>query len=527
MRHFAFPNRLFSLVFLISLAGCAGSSTTGRGSPILNRSFPSLCEAFEAIASYSLTLHVSRSPSDFKTIRDSSGATLASTLGVASPSSDTHNCADIDEIGKTYRAQAKKDLSEADLYRSALASFVSLLDPHSSYLSPAAQKGWEARYRNEAVGIGVALEHHVIDEWRPIQALLVEEVFDKSPATGKLQAGDRIVSIDGTPVPGMMFSDARFLLNGTDRSPVSLKISRSGDPIALTRSSFKSIPLLASLAKAGDQAISLIKIREFTNDTSAYLRNALQQMEQRSDLLGYVLDLRGCPGGEAVEAARVVDAFVDQGIVFATQGKPGVSKPFDPNGKGPADQKGEETRRPVVILIDARTASAAEIVAGSLKESGRAIVVGERSYGKGTGQLPVPVGEKNGLGGKLNLTMFRYYLSNRFSPQAQGVTPSGGPEEILDQDLASLIAQRKAENQPTILYEEQEKNVVPAVGGNSSAVRVPEVGTVLAEIERRKNAGNFDHICDTIGSDCQREMALAYLQVSAETVPVWPSVSLP
>lgn len=504
-----------SLLFLIS---CSTSHRTST-EKYLDRPFSSLCEAFETVARFALNLHVERTPAEFEKFRTQTVEKLAETWDVSPSSASTTKCEDLENL-----AAARKERVEPQaLYQNALGTFVALLDPHSSYLSPEAMAEWEREQRNEGHGIGVALRFRVVDRWLPLQSLVVEEVFPNSPASGLLEAGDRIVSVGETPVAGMLFKDVRALLEQGDS--VTLGVQEHDQPVIVPRGPYKSSPVFVQRISSKGGSIGYFKVREFTNNTAQIFMKALEEFERNADTIGYAIDLRNCPGGQTVEATKFVDALVDRGVVFGTRGK-SASFPdeLNPNGISQATEKGEVTDRPIVVLVDPGTASAAEIVAGALKESGRALIVGERSFGKGTGQRILRLGEKNGLGGQIHLTMFRYYLFDGFTPQAKGVSP-----HILTPDplLADAVARRQQEGKKTILFEEDYgAGVVSPIAGSAPSTPTALIQQVLDEIQRRDEANEYRDVCPEGTEDCQKERTLAFLQAAFDVEPEWPSVRL-
>lgn len=296
------------------------------------------------------------------------------------------------------------------IFRGAfLKSFARNLDPYSDFYLSEELDTKASALEGEFVGVGVATE----PEGKYIR---VTEVVDDGPAAGKLLIGDLISHIDAHPVEGLNDSELRARIRGSKGSIVKFSGLRSDKSfeVAIAR----DIVHQKSVTYAwGDEKVLLIKIHRFFRQSALEVERVLKTEGRHAK--GFILDLRNNPGGLLTAARDVVDQFVDQGVVVYLKGRS-----FDDQVW--AVKEGGETRKPLVVLVNGATASAAEIVAGALQDYGRGIVVGQKTYGKGSVQniyeTQTALGTK--YKGGLKLTTLWYYL------------PSGKSVRLLQPDIA-------------------------------------------------------------------------------------------
>jgi carboxyl-terminal processing protease len=500
--------RFLAVVWLgTSFLSCAGTASSGERR-YLDHPFSSPCAAFEAIARFALSLHVEQEQDDFSSLRSRLPGRLSKALGTDLPDGTTSvDCADIDAIGSLSKVTGPA------LYQKALEEFVSLLDAHSSYLPPETETKWVRQRRNEGFGIGIAPRRRVIDKWEPIDGIVVEEVFPRSPASGKLEPGEQIVSIGGIRLEGMLFRDAWALLTDTDSDSITLKVEGDSRPRVIPRSSYFAPPVAVKTVRAEGRVIGYLKIREFTEGSARMFESARKKIEAEDHVEGLLLDLRGSPGGLAEEASKVVGSFIGSGVVYTTRGKELPSSgDLNPNGASSPLSGSGASRLPLVVLVDASTASAAEIVAGTLKESGRGLIVGQRTFGKGTGQIPVPLGSRNGLGGRLLLTMFRYYLFNGFSPQLKGIEPH---VTIPDPGIQKIIAEGKNKSGAPLHEEDYGDRIVSPAGERGPAPLTPLIRSLQKKILEK------DVVCPEETDDCAAKLAVDWLMEAIDLRADW------
>ncbi|WP_374602206.1 S41 family peptidase [Arenimonas sp.] len=318
------------------------------------------------------------------------------------------------------------------LMKSALRGLLSDLDPHSAYLEKEAAEALLDDTRGEYVGIGVETER------RPDDTLLVVAPIDGTPAhRAGLRAGDIIVAIDGEPLSGN--TSPHHDLRGDAGEPVTITLTRVGavDPIDLTIVR-EAITVTSVSSRLLEPGYAYLRISTFQTDTGPQMRRQLRKLagDTGDALRGLVLDLRSNPGGLLSAAVEAADALLDEGLIVRTQGRlPYSNASFHAK---PGDLiKGA----PVIVLVDTGTASAAEVLAGALRDHGRASVMGSRTYGKGSVQTVVPLDN----GDSIKLTTARYYTPSGSSIQARGIRPDivlrgEAARGLREQDLAGHLA---------------------------------------------------------------------------------------
>ena len=304
-----------------------------------------------------------------------------------------------------------RPVKDSELIDSAIQGMVSDLDPHSSYMDPKGFADFQIQMKGEfgGVGIEVTAEDGLIKVISPID--------DTPAAKAGLKSGDFIAAIDGTSIQGIPLNDAIDKMRGPAGSKVTLTILRPGDKktfdVALARAIIRV--QTAKWHREGD--VGYIRLTEFSEQTASGLERALRDLKHQigPGLKGYILDLRNNPGGSLDQAIQVSDDFLTSGEIVSTRGRhPDDTQRYDAKPGDLTDGK------KVIVLINAGTASASEIVAGALQDHKRAEIVGMTSFGKGSVQTILPLGES---GGALRLTTARYYTPSGHSIQAQGIIP--------------------------------------------------------------------------------------------------------
>jgi len=298
-----------------------------------------------------------------------------------------------------------------ELAYSAIRSMVQNLDPHSSFLTPAEFRALQETTQGSFGGVGVEIT------WRDGALYVVKPLAGTPAGRAGIRAGDRILQIDGKPVPAGDIHQVIELLRGPPGTTVSLSLVRSDQrqPIQLT---LVREQILAESVTTRFVApdIGYLHISQFHSRTDDELREALALLKRPGkDLFsGLILDLRGNPGGLLDQAVKVADVFLERGVIVSTRGR-------DPEStlKFMAHQHGTEPGYPLVVLVNNGTASAAEIVAGALRDQGRAVLIGTRSYGKGSVQKLIGLVDGSGL----RLTTALYYTPKGDSIQGHGIDP--------------------------------------------------------------------------------------------------------
>ena len=317
-----------------------------------------------------------------------------------------------------------EEVDDATLLENAIRGMLTGLDPHSSYLDREAFQELRVGTTGEFGGLGivVGLEDGFVKVVSPI---------DDTPAQrAGIKAGDLIVRLDDTPVKGMTLDDAVKLMRGKPGTSITLLIVREGveKPISITlvrdRIHVKSVK--QRMLEAG---YGYVRITQFQERTGAELKAAIRklQKENGASLKGLVLDLRNNPGGLLDAAVEVADVFIDSGVIVSVQGRT-----EDNHLKHQASPAVLVDGVPMVVLVNGGSASASEIVAGALQDYKRGVIIGKQTFGKGSVQTVVPLGN----GTALKLTTARYYTPSGRSIQAKGIVP-----DIVLQDLKVNVRQ--------------------------------------------------------------------------------------
>ena len=258
------------------------------------------------------------------------------------------------------------------------------------------------------------------------------------------------------------------------------------------------------------------------------LKNSAKELIQAIETLddevdAYLLDLRNNPGGFLSEVTDMVDAFSQRGLVMQTQGHPQKQQNFgqglDTNAAYFAKHSEQITYKPIVLISNAGTASAAEVFVGALS-AGRALHVGQRTYGKGTVKKRIPISEKSGIGGAINLTMMRYVLFDGTDPQAFGYIPH---IEFKDPQLNQVISERKLAGEETILFEFQQKRAIPSIRPRRRPISSPWVARLLKELHDQEL---LSYSCKGIVADCWLEKSLVFLHTAVSIQPEWRALRL-
>ena len=352
----------------------------------------------------------------------------AGTSAIAAGSETYRQLAIFGDIFERVRAQYVTPPEDKALVESAINGMLTSLDPHSSYLNPDAAQDMRVQTRGEFGGLGieVTMEEELVKVIAPIE--------DTPAARAGVLAGDLIAEIDGQQVRGMQLSDAVDLMRGEVNTPIELTIIREGaaEPIKLTI--VRDVIKVRAVRFRVEEDVGYVKINSFTEKTSEDLADAIRQISEQvgDDLKGYVLDLRLNPGGLLDQAVSVSDAFLDRGEIVSTRGREASNVTrFDARAGDLVNGA------PVIVLVNGGSASASEIVAGALQDHRRAAVLGTQSFGKGSVQTIIPLGEN----GALRLTTALYYTPAGTSIQGRGITPDivveqPLPPELLGEDVS-------------------------------------------------------------------------------------------
>ncbi|WP_304526453.1 S41 family peptidase [Halomonas sp. I5-271120] len=336
----------------------------------------------------------------------------ASAQAQAQTSGDDLPVADVQTFAEVFERIKRAYVDEVDdstLLHNAMRGMLSELDPHSTYLDPQEFQSLRETTEGEFGGIGIEVG------MRDGQLMVISPIDDTPAAKAGLQSQDAILRIDDTATDGLSLQEAVELMRGEPGSDIRITILRQSEnmprDLTLTRQVIRTESVKHELLTPG---YGYLRISQFQSSTGEQVNDALADMQQEGALNGLVLDLRNNPGGVLQAAVEVVDAFVDQGLIVYTEGRLDDSQmSFSAHAQTTAPDV------PMVVLINGGSASASEIVAGALQDQRRAVIMGTESFGKGSVQQIMPLGNGDGL----KLTTALYYTPNGRSIQALGISP--------------------------------------------------------------------------------------------------------
>ena len=316
------------------------------------------------------------------------------------------------------KANYVEPVDDQVLLEYAIRGMVSGLDPHSNYLDSEDYKDLQVGTKGEFGGLGieVGMEDGFVKVIAPID--------DTPAARAGVRSGDLIVRLDDTPVKGLSLNEAVALMRGKPGTPLELTIIRKGveKPIKITVT--RDIIRVASVkSRLLDERFAYLRISQFQTNTARDMLKVLDRLrkEAEGDLLGMVLDLRNNPGGVLNAAVSVSDAFLESGLIVYTEGRE-----TDSQLRFEAAPDDVLDGAPIVVLVNEGSASASEIVAGALQDHHRAVIMGSRTFGKGSVQTIIPISDTSAV----KLTTARYYTPSGRSIQAEGITPDIELEDV-------------------------------------------------------------------------------------------------
>lgn len=313
------------------------------------------------------------------------------------------------DVFQRVQEQYVEEVEDKELIEAAISGMLQSLDPHSSYLSADDYSEMQVKTKGTFGGLGIeiTLENGVVKVVSPI---------DDTPAhKAGMLPGDLIIGIEGKSIRGLPLSKAVEKLRGKVGSKVKITILREGsDPFELEI--IRDIIKIRSVKYNIINNVGYIRLTTFSETTTSTMLDAIEKIKTQTgkNFQGLILDLRNNPGGLLNQSIAVTDAFLENGEIVSTKGrnKDDTSRTFAQPGDVISNQ-------PLIVLINSGSASASEIVAGALKDHGRAIILGTRSFGKGSVQSIVPIPGN----GAIRLTTSRYYTPSGISIQAKGIEP--------------------------------------------------------------------------------------------------------
>ncbi len=326
---------------------------------------------------------------------------------------------------------------DQQLMQSAIRGLLTDLDPHSAYLDARATQAMNETATGAYGGLGLEILQ------RPDRSLVVIAPMDDTPAArAGIQPGDIIIELDGAPISADSVDAAVEAMRGEPGTTIVLTVLREGESEPLKLSLTREIIRVASArGEALDTDFAYIRIATFQADTASEVQRKLESLKAAGSgaLKGLVLDLRRNPGGLLNAGIEVADLFLDRGVIVSTRGRvPRASAEYDAKRGDLLDGA------PIVVLIDSGSASAAEVVAGALRDHRRALIMGSTSFGKGSVQTVLPLRE--GRDGALSITTARYYPPSGQSIQKIGIEP--------DLEVARSAAEARIVSRSSFIYSE-------------------------------------------------------------------------
>ena len=322
------------------------------------------------------------------------------------------------EVLENIKKEYVDDVDEAEVMDSAINGVLQSLDPYSAYMSPELFKEMQTDTKGEFGGLGIeiGMEAGLVKVISPIEGTPAEKAG--------IKAGDYIVKIGREQVQGKSLMEAVKLMRGPVGSSIDLTVRRKNEKKSLEFRIMRKIIEVQSVNSkiiSKEKNIGYIRLKSFNENSDNQFLKSIKKFEKNLNIKSYIIDLRNNPGGLLTQAINITDFFLDDGEIVSTKGrKISETRKF-------FAKKGDEIKgKPIIVLINNGSASASEIFAGALKDHKRAIILGENSYGKGSVQSIIPLGN----GGGIRLTISKYYLPSGQSISEVGVTPDILVEEI-------------------------------------------------------------------------------------------------
>lgn len=311
------------------------------------------------------------------------------------------------------------------------------LDPHTNFLPPDMYKEFETETSGEFGGIGIeiTMEDGLLTIISPIE--------DTPAWKAGIEPGDKIVEIDGVSTKGMSLVDAAQKMKGKNGAKIRLGIMRDSFEEPKTYSIVRDIVKVKSVKFVDmDDGYGYLRLTSFIENSAAEMRRKISEFKNKNKTIkGLILDLRRNPGGLLDQAVQISNLFLEKGVIVSTIGRDKSKKEVTL-----AKPNGAYTDFPIIVLINEYSASASEIVAGALKDNKRALVMGKRSFGKGSVQSVVKMGDGSGL----KLTVARYYTPSGISIQAEGITPDIEVDEVDTESLGKAVINKTVKREADI-----------------------------------------------------------------------------
>lgn len=347
---------------------------------------------------------------------------------------------DLQNFSKVLNLIQQYYVEEADtkkLIYGAIKGMLRELDPHTNFMPPEMFKDFETETSGEFGGLGIeiTIQNGILTIISPIE--------DTPAWEAGIKAGDKVIAIDGKSTKGLSLVEASQFMRGKRGTKVVLKIVRENeeDPrdITITRGSVKIKSVKSTDLQDG---YLYVRVTSFIENTARDLEKTIEaQQKKYGKIEGVILDLRKNPGGLLDQAIKISDFFSKEGVIVSTIGRDKKNKEVST-----ATKKGKFTDFPLIVMVDESSASASEIVSGALQDNKRALVVGERTFGKGSVQSVVKLGDGSGL----KITVARYYTPNGISIQAEGITPDIQIQQVDPDAFSKAVVKTKSAREKDI-----------------------------------------------------------------------------
>lgn len=348
-----------------------------------------------------------------------------------------------------------KELNTKILMQGALKGMMETLgDPHSNYFSKEGMEDFEDSIKGEYTGVGMIIRKS------PNEPVMVELLIEGTPAfIAGIRPKDKLISIDGKQTYNMEISEASKLLKGKEGTDVEVEIYKESlkkiKKITLTRAKIK---LESVSSKMLDNKIGYIKLTQFGDDVYSQIRDRLEKL-QKDGMKGLIFDLRNNPGGRIDEAIKIGSIFIKKGVIVSEKEKSGKETINKREGKYYGDF-------PLVVLINEGSASASEIVSGAIRDHKRGLLVGEKSFGKGSVQVLLPLPDGDGI----KLTIAKYYTPNGENIHGIGIEP----DVVVEEDEDYLFYDGLITNVDEKEQAESKKRLLDKVVGEEKATELVE-----------------------------------------------------
>lgn len=386
----------------------------------------------------------------------------AATRVAAIPREDYEDIETLTNLLAIVKKNYVDEISTKDLVAGAINGMLNALDPHSAYLTPDLYKElqMDTQGRFSGLGIEITVRNGVLTVVSPIE---------ETPAyRAGIKAGDQILKIEDEFTKDMSLMQAVQKMRGPKGSKITISIKREGVPELMTFSLMRdSIRVQSVRSRTLEEGYGYIRLAQFQERTDRDLQRAIEKLNgEKGGIRGLVLDLRNNPGGLLTQAVRVTDLFLDSGLIVYTEGRLDAQRQ-----KYFAHKENSWTEFPIVVLVNGGSASASEIVAGALQDHKRAVVLGTKTFGKGSVQTVLPLDDSSAL----RLTTARYFTPKGRSIQATGIVPdiimeNGSREARVDERKRPTVREenlpRHMQN-PQELKEKEKEKPVEAPGNES------------------------------------------------------------